>query len=315
MWDAKRAALTTYFVTPVDARPGTRWMPWPIRLRGTLELDELKLKASEDAIRAAFRLRPASALSAWRCTSPASTTSRAWRKLFSVMAKFDKTLLAYRVMRITGVEPGFPRIYLEDIARTLKARIPNIAIGLNWTEPDVASVLRLQPAAIGFTLPPGALTLACAAGRAVRARACRDRPGAAARHAGLCRGDFAPDQAQRFAMDGVQLLASPRIWPTGPPARRRNGRSSKLSEAVRCEGAFDPVAATAGHKFAHLPSRLPLGWRGQAGGGVGMQHKLAQPQPRRWRLPCAGRMLRHSQAQAVHPAGRSAAARAVRQRR
>jgi hypothetical protein len=129
------------------------------------------------------------------------------------MAQFDKQLVSHRVIRITGVEPGFPRIYLEDITRTLKARIPNIAIGLNGMEPDIGSVLKVQPAAIGFSLAPGAL--AAHAPRAELFSRIHAAADLAKRHGvpvGI-EGDITPDQAQRFAMDGVRHMASLRIWP------------------------------------------------------------------------------------------------------
>ena len=85
-------------------------------------------------------------------------------RMVQAMTQFDARLTRYRVMRVSCVEPGYPRIYLEDIMRALRPYAQRIAIGLNWTEPDIASVLKLQPAAIGFTLPPGALAPAGAAG-------------------------------------------------------------------------------------------------------------------------------------------------------
>ncbi len=94
------------------------------------------------------------------------------------MAKFDRKLARYRVIRVSCVEPGYPRIYLEDILRTLKQRVPHVAIGLNWAEPDIASVLKLQPAAIGFSLPPGRAGTAWTEDGSVRAHSRRRRPGA-----------------------------------------------------------------------------------------------------------------------------------------
>ena len=239
VWDAKRGALTTYFVTPVDATGNSldAIADTPAR---HLELDELKLKVSEEAMRQLFATdRRAFVGVALHVSSLNNEASLA--KLYSVIAKFDKRLLEYRAVRITGVEPGFPRIYLEDIVGTMKARIPKVAIGLNWMEPDILSVLRLQPTAIGFTLPPGALSVnARRAELFTRVHAAIDL----ARPHGIpvyIDGDFTPDQAQRFAMDGVQLLASPRIWParTSLPAAEK-WHSSRLSEAVRCEGALIP---------------------------------------------------------------------------
>jgi hypothetical protein len=237
VWDTRRAALTTYFVTPIDPSTGGSLDAVADTPARHAELDELKLRASEGAIKALFASGKRALVGvALHISSLNNETQLA--RLYSVMAKFDKTLTRFRVVRVTGVEPGFPRIYLEDITRTLKARIPNVAIGLNWTEPDVASVLRLKPAAIGFTLPPGALSsIAPRAELFARVHAALDlaRP---LNTPVYVEGDITPDQAQRFALDGVQLLASPTIWPTQAalPAAER-WPASKLSEAVRAESA------------------------------------------------------------------------------
>jgi hypothetical protein len=211
VWDTRRGALTTFFVTPRDAagRSVDASADTPAR---HAELDEMKLKASEEAIRALFASgRKALVGVALHVSSLNNQQSLA--RLFSVMANFDKQLVRYRVIRVTGVEPGFPRIYLEDILRTLKSRIPTLAIGLNWTEPDVGSVLRMQPAAVGFTLPPGALSAhAPRADLFARVHAALEisKPQGVPFY---IEGDIAPDQAQRFANEGVQLIASPQIWP------------------------------------------------------------------------------------------------------
>lgn len=231
VWDTKRGALTTYFVVPRDADGNSLDATADTPARHT-ELDEMKLKASEEAIRSLFASgKKAFVGVALHVSSLNNQQSLA--RLFSAMSKFDQQLIRYRIVRVTGVEPGFPRIYLEDILRTLKSRIPTLAVGLNWTEPDVGSVLRLQPAAVGFTLPPGALS-----SHAPRAELFARVHGALdlARQHGVpvyVEGDMAPDQAQRFVTDGVHLLASPQLW----PVRSALGAAeiwpaSRLSQAV-----------------------------------------------------------------------------------
>jgi hypothetical protein len=237
VWDAKRNALTTYFVTPVDIATGQSLEGAADMTARHAELDELKLKVSEEAIRHLFATNRRALVGVAMHVSGLNNEASLGR-LYSVIAKFDRLLTRFRVVRVTGVEPGFPRIYLQDIVRTLRTHIPNIAIGLNWTEPDIASILRFQPAAIGFTLPPGALSAyAPKAELFARVHAALDL----ARPQGVpvfVEGDITPDQAQRFAMDGVQLLASPKIWPMRPtlPAAEK-WHASKLSEAVRPDSA------------------------------------------------------------------------------
>jgi hypothetical protein len=231
IWDCKRGALTTFFVVPRDANGNSldETADTPAR---HVELDEMKLKASEEAIRKLFASGKRALVGVALHVSSLNN-QQSLAKLFSVMSQFDKQLIRYRVVRITGVEPGFPRIYLEDIARTLKSRIPNVAVGLNWTEPDVGSVIRMQPAAIGFTLAPGALSA-----HAPRAELFARVHGALdlAKPHGVpiyVEGEIAPDQAARFATDGVSLLASSQLWPVRQELTAAEiWPASRLSQAV-----------------------------------------------------------------------------------
>lgn len=233
VWDARRGAITTYFVTPLDPATGQP-LEWEHDHHRHIEMDERKLKASEDALRKLFAAGK-KALVGVAVHVSSLNNQQSLERLFVTMAKFDKKLAGYRVIRLSGVEPGFPRIYLEDIFRSVKQRIPNIAIGFNWTEPDIGSVLRLQPAAIGLSLPPGALGVyGPRADVHARVHAAADL----ARHHGVSigvEGDIDPEQAQRLASEGARLLASPRIWPTLPalppaqlwPASRLAGMASQ----------------------------------------------------------------------------------------
>jgi pentose-5-phosphate-3-epimerase len=73
-------------------------------------------------------------------------------------------------------------------------------------------VLKLQPAVIGFSLPPGALGRHSQADVYARIHAAAEL----ARHHNIpvgVEGDIAAEHALRFAQDGVQHMASPRLWP------------------------------------------------------------------------------------------------------
>ncbi|HVY87823.1 MAG TPA: hypothetical protein VG942_03095 [Hyphomonadaceae bacterium] len=233
VWDAKRQALTTFFVTPLDAVTGHP-LDWDNSSHRHINMDEMKLKASEDALRQIHASGKKALIGvALHVTSLNNQHNLA--RLFSVMASFDKELAKFRVLRVSGVEPGFPRIYLEDVIRTLKSRIPNIALGFNWMEPDVSSALKLGPSAIGFSLAPGALgPHAPRAELFARIRSAVE----VARHYGVpvgVEGDIPPDQVQRFAMDGLTHVASPRIWPVIKDLPNAGGWPiSRLSQVVKC---------------------------------------------------------------------------------
>jgi hypothetical protein len=214
VWDAQRGALSTFFISPLD--PATGWpMDWNHASHRHTDMDELKLKASEDAMRALFATgRKALVGVALHVSSLNSQHSLS--RLMAVMSKFDPKLARYRVIRVSCVEPGYPRIYLEDILRTLRHKIPHVAIGLNWAEPDIASVLKLQPAAIGFSLPMGALGPQGLKTEVFgRMHAAIDLARSHGVTVGV-EGDLQPENVQRFAQDGVNHICSLRIWPTRP---------------------------------------------------------------------------------------------------
>lgn len=211
VWDAQRGALSTFFISPLDATGAP--MDWDPNSHRHTDMDEMKLKASEEAMRKLFATgRKALVGVAVHVSSLNSQQSLA--RLMAVMSTFDPALARYRVIRVSCVEPGYPRIYLQDILRNLKPRIPHVAIGLHWSEPDVASVLKLGPAAIGFTLPPGALSPHGNKTEAFsRVRAAIEL----AHHQGVSvgiEGDLHLQHARKLAQDGANHLCSPRIWPT-----------------------------------------------------------------------------------------------------
>ncbi len=214
VWDARRGAITTYFVTPLDAATG-RPLEWDHDRHRHVDMDDLKLKASEEALKKLISSGK-KALVGVAVHVSSLNHQQSLERLLATMTKFDRKLAAYRVVRLSGVDPGFPRIYLEDIFRTVKTRVPNIAIGFNWTEPDVGSVMRLRPAAVGFSFPPG--TLGAHGPRAdlfARIHAAAELSRLHAVPIGV-EGEIDPEHAQRLAAGGAQLLASPRIWPVKP---------------------------------------------------------------------------------------------------
>jgi hypothetical protein len=235
VWDSKRGALTTYFVTPLDSETGLP-LDWDHSHHRHTDMDELKLRVSEEAMRRLFSTGRKAFVGVALHVSTLNS-QHSLQRLFAAMSKFDRKLSKFRVLRISGVEPGYPRIYLEDIMRTLRSSIPNIAIGFNWMEPDVVSALNLHPAAIGFTLPPGSLNHHAKVDVFARIH---DATSLARLHGvplGI-EGDIAPEHAQRFAMEGVQLMASLRIWPVRPELSPAEIWScTRLADMAKLEGA------------------------------------------------------------------------------
>ncbi len=214
VWDARRGALATYFISPLDRATGLP-MDWDEASHRHADMDERKLLASEADIRALFagsgRALVGVAMHVSSVHGPQGLA-----RMVQAMTRFDARLMRYRVMRVSCVEAGYPRIYLEDIMRGLRPYAPRIALGLSWAEPDIASVLKLQPAAIGFTLPPGALRQP---GLRAEIYARISAAVELARAQGVfvsVEGDLHAEHAHHFMSEGVNFLCSPRIWPVRP---------------------------------------------------------------------------------------------------
>lgn len=211
VWDAKRGALATYFITPLD--PDTHEpLGWDQHSHRHADMDELKLNQSELAMRALFA-GEGRALMGVAVHASTLNTPQSFARVAQAISRFDKRMARYRILRISGVDPGYPRIYLEDMMRAVRPLADRVAVGLSWMEADVASVVKLQPAAIGFTVPPRA------PGHATLRQDVCERIAAAVELAKAhnvkvgVEGDLYPEDAVRFMQDGVDYVCSPRIWP------------------------------------------------------------------------------------------------------
>jgi hypothetical protein len=211
LWNARSGALSAFFVTPVERATGAP-LDWDMSTHRHAEMDERKLKASEIAMRSLWTSGGRSVVGVAVHVSTLNSQQRMAR-VVQTMASFDRRTARYRLLRVSCIEPGYPRIYLEDIMRTMRPHAPNIALGLDWQAQDLPSVLKLQPTAIGFSIPvrthdqPG-----------LRAEV-HGRIAAAveqARNHGVLvgvEGDLGPEQAVQFMQMGVSFICSPRIWP------------------------------------------------------------------------------------------------------
>jgi hypothetical protein len=214
IWEAQRGALAMYFISPLDPATGFP-MDWDQTSHRHADMDERKLLASEADMRSLFAAGKSAMVGvALHVSSLQDPQSLA--RMVQAMTTFDQSLARFRVLRVSCVEPGFPRIYIEDIMRALRPYAQRIAIGLNWAEPDVTSVLKLQPAAIGFSVPPGALGHpALRAEIYARVTSAVEQARASNVLVGV-EGDLHVEHAQRFMNEGVKFLCSPRLWPVRP---------------------------------------------------------------------------------------------------
>lgn len=211
VWNVRGGALSAFFVTPLDAATGIP-LDWDRASSRHADMDERKLKASEIAMRALWT-SGGRAIVGVALHASTLNSQQGMSRIVQAMAGFDRRTARYRLLRVSCIEPGYPRIYLEDIMRTMRPHAPNIALGLNWQEPDLPSILNFKPTAIGFTIPPRALdhaaTRAEIHGRIATAiDQCRN-------HGVLVgvEGDLHAEHAMHFLQQGVSFICSPRIWP------------------------------------------------------------------------------------------------------
>ena len=214
LWDAQRGALATQFISPLDPATGFP-LVWDNQSHRHAAMDERKLITSEQDMQALYagegRAVVGVAVHVSTLNNPQSLPV-----IVQQMAKFDRKLSRYRVLRISCVEPGYPRIYLQDAMRAVRPHIGRIAIGLNYNEPDIGGVLKLQPAAIGFSVPTTVLANAGPKAEMFARIATAVEQAHAVGVMVSVEGDLHAEHAARFVRDGVNFLCSPRLWPVRP---------------------------------------------------------------------------------------------------
>lgn len=211
VWNARSGAVSTFFVTPVDRATGIP-LDWDRSSTRHADMDERKLKASEVAMRSLWAAGGRAVVGVAVHVSTLGS-QQGMARVVQTMSGFDRRSARYRLLRVSCIEPGYPRIYLEDMMRALRPHAPNIALGLDWQDADLASALKFQPTAIGFTIPARthdqpALRVDVHARLAAAIEQARSHGVSVG-----VEGDIHADQAMQFVQMGVSFICSPRIWP------------------------------------------------------------------------------------------------------
>jgi hypothetical protein len=217
MWDVSNQAIAAYFAEAVDPVSGERVpgyhfesdVPPPSRL---LEIDEITLRASETAMRTMFQSGHKAMLGvSLHVASLMKVENRS--RLLHVISGLDKELCKYRAVRLSGVGPGFPRLYLRDTVGFLRARLPKVFISMNALEDDLTVGLESDANALCLSWTPSA-RIPEASGLPVRVQRA-----AASIHSRskrlIVEGRLNQAQACGCVSAGVDALASPLIWPPG----------------------------------------------------------------------------------------------------
>ena len=119
-----------------------------------------------------------------------------------------------RAVRIAGMAPGFPRIYLSDIIGIMP-QLPNLLLAAAWDEPDLKSLVGASSAGLALSMPAiGNKELSPASEKEIR--------GVVESAVSIAHGDNKPltvsgafdrSVARLLVELGVDFLSSPKIWP------------------------------------------------------------------------------------------------------
>ena len=138
----------------VDGRPAARIHVETVSARTSqfAAIDEAGIWVSEQAVQelAEQEKQALVGVSIHVCTMT-NLATRA--RILSALDRLDRRHFRCRVLKIAGVAPGFPRLYLDEIVSLLKSRVPNVMIGAAWDEPDLPGLIRSGPVAVGVSIP------------------------------------------------------------------------------------------------------------------------------------------------------------------
>ncbi len=220
VWDARREALSQNHVVPIeratsDPMPGYGYEVANVDVGVLVDTDEAALHVSERAMRSMFRAGQRSLIGCPIHVQSLSSVQNRTR-LLAAMDSFDRELVRYRVVKLLGLQTGFPRIYLQEVMAMLKRKVPNIAVCVAWNEPDLRSVLNTDPVCIGMVLSSDVLgtdAVGPSSDLLARVRTAAEQAHAAQKPF-FVEGPIPKTMVPAFIRAGVDTLASPYIWPT-----------------------------------------------------------------------------------------------------
>jgi hypothetical protein len=238
VWDVRKETLSSWYLTPHSKKtserlPGYQFESVSVTAAQLAAVDEAGLLVSEETLQ---ELIPQGKQVLIGASIHASTmTNLATRaKILSIIDRFDQGLTRYRILKIAGVAPGFPRLYLNEIVSLLKAKVPNVVIGATWDEPDMAGLIQSGPVAVGVTLPRSVVgpSPAVPFEALIKKVAIDTRLAHGARMRFFVEGQIDHSLALRLAAMAVDNIASPRIWPaSGIPTCMLKWPSSRMAAA------------------------------------------------------------------------------------
>jgi len=215
VWDVKHEAVTSYYAEATDLKSGERIAGYQFEenvfvTSRLLEIDEVTLRASEVAMRSMFEAGKKAILGvSIHVSSLLKLENRS--RILHIISQLDPELCKYRAIKLCGVVPGFPRLYLKDTVSFLSAHIPNVVVSMSAAEDDFSTALDCEAAGLGYTVPPGARL---AEDPNFFAKVRKDAAAARVRSKRFfVEGRLTARQAHQCAQCGIDMLASPLVWP------------------------------------------------------------------------------------------------------
>lgn len=234
VWDVKHEAITTYYAEPVDGRTGERIAGYQFEegvavSPGLLEIDEAVLRTSEVVMRSMFESGKKAIIGVpVHISSLVKLENRS--RILQTISQLDPALCKYRAIKLSGIVPGFPRLYLRDTLGFLAAHIPSIVVSMSAATDDFSTAVDCEASTLAYTLPPGHRV---GDDPAFFNKLRRDTAIAHSRFKRiLVEGPLTAHQAGVSARCGIDSPASPLVWPaTRAPAGVLKWAGSRLSPA------------------------------------------------------------------------------------
>lgn len=221
VWNVRLGAPSQYCLTPMgadDLEPiaGYNFETGDPPKQKMAMIDELSMKISNDAVRTIVGAgRRVIVGMSVHVSTLLNLDARAG--LMRRAKELDPEFQRYRAVRIAGMAPGFPRLYLDDIMGVLP-QLPNVILGAMWNEPDLKPLVDASTAGVSLSLPPigtdqDALSLRSELLAAVKRAADISHPA----HKPLSvSGSFDEEFARQLVDQGADFLTSGKTWPAVP---------------------------------------------------------------------------------------------------
>lgn len=236
VWDAKREILSNWYVAPCLKASGVRLPGYHFEASRPpasqlAAIDEASLKVAEQALHQLMAQGKQALVGvALHVGSLTNLTSRA--RLMAAMDRLDRSLMRYRVIKVAGIPPGFPRMYLNEIVGLLRARVHNVILGVAHDETDVPGLIASGPSGISVSLPDWVIGPKSTLPLDQLLKRLNDAKTAAhtAHMRFLVEGALEPSLLARLRLLGVDNLASTRVWPScGEPDGMLRWQAGRLA--------------------------------------------------------------------------------------